>query len=171
MLESIAFAEHDLRSNYTNTQIGATQGPVAIAPNGIANAAPNLGSQTVNNFGPPPIQFTWETRDVVPPMEGEKPSQYKYEKELTVTPSATYTPVSIAVFCDSELEAVRAYPAGGGAEFSSLMSLAATDRRIALVYYGGTPATPSRPIIVRVWANQPFTVLKVVTARIKSVSD
>ena len=37
----------------TSTQIGTAQGPVAVAPNGIANAAPNLGSQTVNNFEPP----------------------------------------------------------------------------------------------------------------------
>jgi hypothetical protein len=35
--------------NSTNTQIDTAQGPVAIAPSGIANTAPNLGSQTVNN--------------------------------------------------------------------------------------------------------------------------
>jgi len=34
------------------SQMGV-QPAVAIAPNGIANAAPNLGSQTVNNFEPP----------------------------------------------------------------------------------------------------------------------
>lgn len=33
----------------TNTEIGTAQGPVAVAPNGIANAAPNLGTQTVTN--------------------------------------------------------------------------------------------------------------------------
>lgn len=33
----------------------AQTGPIAIAPNGIANAAPNSGNQTVNNnFAPPP---------------------------------------------------------------------------------------------------------------------
>lgn len=35
--------------NNTNTQIGTAQAPVAIAPNGIANTAPNLGTQTVSN--------------------------------------------------------------------------------------------------------------------------
>jgi hypothetical protein len=47
--------ENNGGSNNTNTQIGTAQGPIAIAPNGIANAAPNLGSQSVtNNFVPPP---------------------------------------------------------------------------------------------------------------------
>jgi hypothetical protein len=39
-------------------EMATAQPPIAIAPNGIANAAPNLGDQTVNNFGltqyPPP---------------------------------------------------------------------------------------------------------------------
>lgn len=38
--------------NDTNTQIGTTHAPVAIAPNGIANAAPNFGSQSVYNAPP-----------------------------------------------------------------------------------------------------------------------
>jgi hypothetical protein len=39
-------------SRDANTQIGTAQGPVAIAPNGIANAAPNYGSQSVTNTPP-----------------------------------------------------------------------------------------------------------------------
>jgi hypothetical protein len=45
-------------SSNTNAQIGTAQGPVAIAPNGIANAAPNFGNQTVNN-APPLPRVTW----------------------------------------------------------------------------------------------------------------
>lgn len=46
---SVEQSQQNQGSNGTNTQIGTAQAPVAIAPNGIANAAPNLGTQTVNN--------------------------------------------------------------------------------------------------------------------------
>jgi hypothetical protein len=50
-------------SDNTNTRITSPQAPIAIAPNGIANTAPNLGTQTVTNFGEmpsPPLQLTDE---------------------------------------------------------------------------------------------------------------
>lgn len=50
-------------SNNTNTQIGTAQAPVAIAPNGIANAVPNWGTQTVVN-GPPPAILTFREDSV-----------------------------------------------------------------------------------------------------------
>jgi hypothetical protein len=159
-------------SNNTNTQIGTTQAPIAIAPNGIANAAPNLGTQSVNNFGPPPVTFTWATRDIVPPVEADnKPSQYKYEKEVIATPSAAYTPVSIAVSCDSEIEAIDSRPDGASVLTTHLNSLAATDKRIGLVYFGGTAITPSKPLIMHIWANQPFSVQQVAQTHIKGFSD
>jgi hypothetical protein len=67
-------------SNNANTQIGTTQGPVAIAPNGIANAAPNQGTQTVNN-GPPPPQF-----DILPISQNviETNGTYSTKFKLTV---------------------------------------------------------------------------------------
>jgi hypothetical protein len=50
-------------TNDTNTQIGTAQGPVVIAPSGIANAAPNLGNQTVtNNFVTPAPTGNLSTR-------------------------------------------------------------------------------------------------------------
>lgn len=158
-------------SNNTNTQIGTAQAPVANAPNGIANAAPNLGTQSVNNFAPPPITFTWVTKDVVPPMDSDKPSKYKFEKVVTVTPSAAYSPVSIAIECDSDLENVSGMPEGGGALFTPVESLAATSKRIAVIYFGGTPITSSNPLIVHLWADQSFSVLRVWQARSKGHSD
>ena len=53
--------ENNSGSNNTHTQVGTAQGPVAIAPGGIANAAPNFGNQTLNNFGEipdPPLLLT-----------------------------------------------------------------------------------------------------------------
>ena len=40
----------------------------AIAPNGIANAAPNFGDQTVNNFGPRSRRITQQQHDEIVPM-------------------------------------------------------------------------------------------------------
>lgn len=53
-------------SSNTNTQIGTARAPVAIAPGGFANAAPNMGTQTLNNFGPPQPQYT-ATEEVITP--------------------------------------------------------------------------------------------------------
>jgi hypothetical protein len=54
--------ENNGGSNNTNTQVGAVQGPTAIAPNGIANAAPNFGNQNVNNYAPPQRSLTPDQR-------------------------------------------------------------------------------------------------------------
>jgi hypothetical protein len=55
--------------------VGNTQNPTVIAPNGIANAAPNLGTQTVNNYAPPTPQYNF-TEEVITPLpasgDGEK---------------------------------------------------------------------------------------------------
>jgi hypothetical protein len=50
-------------SNNTNTQVGTAQGPIAIAPNGIANAAPNFGTQSVIN-APPQRSLTPDQRRI-----------------------------------------------------------------------------------------------------------
>lgn len=60
---SSAAQENRGGSGSTNTQIGTAQAPIVVAPNGIANAAPNFGNQTVNNFGDmpnPPLVLTDE---------------------------------------------------------------------------------------------------------------
>jgi hypothetical protein len=48
----------------------ATPAPTvqAIAPNGIANAAPNFGDQTVNNYGPRSRRITPQQHDDIVPM-------------------------------------------------------------------------------------------------------
>jgi hypothetical protein len=50
-------------------EMSLPQTTVAIAPSGIANAAPNMGAQTVNNFAPPartiPAEIRSECRDLL----------------------------------------------------------------------------------------------------------
>lgn len=43
-----------------NGNMVGNNNPVAVAPNGIANAAPNFGNQTVNNMGPPDPKISLE---------------------------------------------------------------------------------------------------------------
>lgn len=61
--------------NITGNKNHVNTGPnIAIAPNGIANAAPNLGSQNVYNFGPPSRRFTQQQHDrLVAMLAGEHP--------------------------------------------------------------------------------------------------
>jgi hypothetical protein len=42
-----------------NGNMVGNNNPVAVAPNGIANAAPNFGNQTVNNLGPPDPKISY----------------------------------------------------------------------------------------------------------------
>jgi hypothetical protein len=46
-----------------NGNVAGNSNPVAIAPNGIANAAPNFGNQTVNNMGPPESKISYSIVD------------------------------------------------------------------------------------------------------------
>ncbi len=163
-------------SNNTNTQIGIAQAPVAIAPYGIANAAPNRGQQTVNILGPPPVQLTWDSRDVVPSttdvLGPQDDKVHRYEKEVTVRVSATYSPVSIAVLCDSRLANVNAYPHGNSVTMTNVnLFINRADDHVALVYFGGSPITPSAPLVVHLWADQPFSVRDVRQAKIAGLSD
>ena len=58
-----------IEANPTTTAkpIGAVSPPTQNCPNGICNAGNNLGNQTVNNFAPPPANFTF-TEEVVTPF-------------------------------------------------------------------------------------------------------
>lgn len=87
-------------SNSTNTQIGAAQAPVAIAPYGIANAAPNSGQQTVNNFGnpqyPPPGVVPTITVCEVPNVA----SSADYKTFITLTTDTRITRPAFGFYFD-----------------------------------------------------------------------
>jgi len=70
-------------ANNTNTQIGTVQAPIAIAPNGIANAAPNWGTQTVIN-GPPAAHFTYHEDPVISSDGGMKILKVHISTDRTV---------------------------------------------------------------------------------------
>jgi hypothetical protein len=151
---------------------GAPSTTINSAPNGIAISGGNVQNPTVNNYGPPPVEIRWNVRDVVPPTadgsDTPTPSQFKFEKEVTVMVSAPYTPVSIGVQCDSHLEDASGYLRMYTTAFNISKGIA-DDGKTAFVYFEGSPATPDQPLIIHIWANQPFSVLKVAQAQIKHI--
>jgi hypothetical protein len=72
----------------TRSVQGPPQSPTAIAPNGIANAAPNFGNQTVNN-GPPPPAFTLtKINENVSTSDGLYQSDYRLDvRTKSIIPS------------------------------------------------------------------------------------
>jgi hypothetical protein len=143
---------------------------VINAPQGIGISGGNVNNPTVNNFGPLPVQFHWSVRDIVPPRDDDDEanpslSKFKYEKEVTVNVSAPYTPVSIGIICDSHLEKVHAFLKQITMALDEAQGIDTSGEK-AYVYFAGSPATPDEPLIIHIWANQPFSVLQVGQAKI-----
>jgi hypothetical protein len=106
-------------------------------------------------------------KDIPPKNDGnDDPSEFKYEKEVTVTVTGTYTPVSIALKCDSSVKKVNALFRRPWTSMNPNMGVSSTDSSIAYVYFEGTPATPDDPLIVHIWSDAPFSVLEVGQARL-----
>jgi hypothetical protein len=140
-------------------------------PNGIGISGGNVENPTVNNFGPPPVRLTLtQVRDVIPPAASGQ-SEYKYEKELTVSVSGSYSPVSVGVLCDKPLKAINGSVNAGGSFGNIYMGMDAGRPNLGLVYWEGVAATPSRPVMIRVWADEPFSVKEVGPVKIKGIND
>lgn len=138
--------------------------PSQNCPNGICVGGENSGSATVNNFGPPPITFQWKTES----MDSTK-AGFPHKTMVTITPSDTYTPVSLAIVCDVELQQEVRFDFGTNA--SALLSpssgVTLEDKKIAYVKFGGTAVTPDTPLFVYLWSKEPLQVLRIVQAKIR----
>jgi hypothetical protein len=115
-----------------------------------------------------PVQLHLASVVDIPPKNDDNndPSEFKYEKEATVTVTGTYTPVSIGLRCDSPVKKVNAFFRRNWTAQNPNMGASSTDSSMAYVYFEGTPATPDDPLIVHIWADAPFSVLEVRQARI-----
>ncbi len=58
-----------------------------------------VSNPTVNNFGPPPVQFYWATESIY-----STSLSFKYETKATVSVSEAYMPVSLGFLCDAEIK-------------------------------------------------------------------
>jgi hypothetical protein len=121
-------------------EMPTAQAPVAIAPNGIANAAPNLGNQTVNNYAPP-------ARTIPPAIRAEC---------LTLL-AATHGKVSVnALLNDSEgfsyaQEWYDLFAASGwemvDPQVMTMMSVGPPTRGIEIQFHGERP-TPGQSVSI-----------------------
>jgi len=122
-------------------------------------------------LGTPPVTFSPEVKDVVPVADvddaGEPivPAGFKYEKQVIVRVNEPYTPISIGIVCDAKLGKVKGGLAGPHSQIVPKSGIT-DDGKSAAVYFEGSPATPTNPIVVRIWADNPFSVLRVVQAQI-----
>lgn len=131
------------------------------APNGIAIGGGNVTNPTVNNFGPPPITVTWKANDA-PSLRPE----YRYMKDVVVSVSATWQPVSLGVICDSEIGMVFANFASGGAFSNDREGVEVNNHKIGYVYFKTQPLTSDEPLHIYVFSNQPLSILDVRQATI-----
>jgi hypothetical protein len=139
--------------------------PVTVnnAPQGIAISGGQVGSATVNNFGPPPLEVKWKAE----PVTTTNP-EFAYETRVTVSVNTDYTPVSLAFMCDTEISDIH-YDLGPAAsvQLNAFWGTAKDDTKIGLVKFGGTPMSPDTPLYVSIWSKEPLHVLRVIHAKIR----
>ena len=121
------------------------------APQGIAiGGNAQVSSPTVNNYGPPPLEIRWTDRSVTPDRSG-----FAYEKEVLVSVNTGYTPVSLAVLCDSEISEIM--PALSTMDMRTGIS----NKTVGLISFRSPTITADEPLIVRIYAQNPFNVTAV----------
>lgn len=139
----------------------ATQ--AANAPNGIAITGGTVTNPTVNNYGPPPVEVRFNARSI----QSTDPL-FEYETEVTVSASASYTPVSLAFICDSEIKNVTFDFGRFAAALLNVRFGVSGDNKIGFVTFEGTAVTPEHPLYVHIWASSPFHITDVKQAKLNN---
>jgi hypothetical protein len=142
----------DTGSNVTQS----SQGP--CSPNIIG------GSNSVN-CNPSLLEIKWETLDVIPPALTREKHEFQYEKQVKVNVNMTYTPVSLAIVCNADIDEVDAGSVGNSGHFNPRFGVDSINKKVGFAYFEGTPVTPDNPLYISVWSKQPFSVLEVRVAR------
>jgi hypothetical protein len=133
----------------------------ASAPNGIAITGGMVTNPTVNNYGPPPVEIRFNAR----PIPSTDP-KFEYEAEVTISVNATYSPVSLAFICDSEIKNVTFDFGRFAAALLNVRVGVSANNKIGFVTFEGTAVTPERPLYVHIWASSPFRVTDVKQAKL-----
>ncbi len=98
------------------------------------------------NLGPPPIQFRWRQERVT----SSKP-QLPYETKIAIFPSDNYTPVSLAIFCDVDVDKDEVqfdFGPNGSVIAGRDSGVTRDSNKIAYVKFGGTAMSPDVPLYV-----------------------
>jgi hypothetical protein len=153
--------EKDKSLDAPTTAGNITQGAGSIAQIGGQN-----NQAIVNNFGPPtlpPVELKWSVQEISPAG-----SNFKYEKQVTITTNVPLNPVAVGIVCDSAVENTTATSSHGGV-WTNLHLFVEGNK--AFVYYEGTPLIPTDSLYVSLRSNQPFSVQAVGPAKIKGLND
>lgn len=160
---------------------GLTQGPVAIAPNGIANAAPNYGNQTVVNPTPPLPHVTWTQEQLRPGVGLDASGMFSVTPEylrkqqlrkdnpgvmVRLSTDASFSNAAFAAECDKPCEGVEAAVANG---ISSVGQGNASDRivLIGVAMPGTVNAGQTVTWEVRSETTEPITIKQVQSVKPK----
>jgi hypothetical protein len=133
----------------------------ANAPNGIAITGGTVTNPTVNNYGPPPVEIRFDEHSI----QSTDP-EFEYEAEVTVSASASYTPVSLEFICDSEIKKVSFDFGRFGAVLLNVRNGVSDDNKIGFVAFDGTAVAPERPLYVHIWGSSPFRVTGIRQAKL-----
>jgi hypothetical protein len=137
-----------------NNQIG----PTANAPYGIAIAGGTVTNPTVNNYGSPAVQLTWSVADA----PAEAPAG-KFAKAVQVKSNTSYSPIFIAIVCDSEIENLSPI----GISMDIHIGYLNNDKKNWFLRIGNPPITPDSPLTVIVVSKTDFNVLAVAMMKVK----
>lgn len=104
----------------------------------------------------PPLEIKWTSGNAVP----DKPEEFPYQQHVTVSVNTLYSPVSLAIICDSEIDYVSPY--GATMQLRSGIS----DKHIGFLKYSSPALMPGEPLVIGIAAKHPFVVKDVVQANI-----
>jgi hypothetical protein len=127
-------------------------------------------NQATTNCGtppPPPLKLSWSAAEISPSARQD----FRYEKEITVTPNVDYSPVSMGIWCNSEIGMVGFNFKTGGAFSSSFEGTAQGNSMLGYVYFESPAVRPNKPLLVYIYSNHPLTVLRVEPTKIPGISD
>ncbi|SRR6266436_300135 len=113
------------------------------------------------NLGPPPLQFTWKAEDIP-----STKSEFPYEKQVSVDVNAPYTPVSIGVLCDSDIEAINTGFDGAAAFMNIRMGTDDNNKKAGFVAFDSPVLTPGRTLLIWIWSKTPTHVLQLAQAKV-----
>lgn len=119
--------------------------PTVSCPDNSGNcAAVNNGTQTVNQFGPPPLQVTFsKVSDPSPTSDGVGYTQY-----FTIYTNESWEPVAFSFRCDAPIKHVDPM----GSTFGLRMSGGyGTD-----IYWESPPITPRSPKTIQITSEKPL---------------
>jgi|SRR6266849_4229434 len=108
------------------------------------------------NVGPPPLTFRWTVKDV----PSTKPD-LAFEKQISVTASTLFTPVSIGVACDSDIESIDSQFEGNGVYLNQRSGTDDNNKKMGFVSFDSPAMTPERPLFIWIWSKTPLKVLDV----------